>query len=93
MEIKINGKDPYNCTKEEILSAWDALKDAYNIIKRRATLDFTPGMHVYFESKRGIRTSGIVLKVNSTTLLIKADIGGGKWKVSSSMCHHVLKGE
>ncbi len=86
-KITINGKDPYDCTKEEIFAAWDQLKEAYNIIKRRAAMNFRPGMRVYFDSKRGRRVYGTITKVNSSTITLREDDSIGTWKVSTTMLH------
>ena len=86
-KITINGKDPYDCTKEEIFAAWDQLKEAYNIIKRRAAMNFRPGMRVYFDSRKRGRVYGAITKVNSTTVSLTAEGSNVQWKVGTGMLH------
>jgi hypothetical protein len=84
-KVTINGKDPYDCTKDEIFEAWDQLKSAYNIIKRRAALRLHPGMRVYFVSRKRGRVYGTITKVNSTTVNLIQEDNHMSWKVGSSM--------
>jgi hypothetical protein len=87
MDVLINGKNAYNCSKDELNEAFDLLRDAYKFLNIRQSLKFRPGMRVSFVSrKRGVTITGTIKKVNSVTILVTPDDNPyTTWKVSPSL--------
>jgi hypothetical protein len=62
-----------------------AMKMRYAELQRRKAVSFGIGSRVEFTDKLGNNISGIVLKINSKTVMVKADKSGVSWRVTPSL--------
>lgn len=85
MEVLINGKICFTCTKQEIHEAFDVLRNASRLLEQRTAINFYPGQKVSFQSRRGMRVIGTILRVNRTSITIRQDDALTTWKVSPSL--------
>ena len=61
----------------------DAVKLRRTFISKESARGLFIGDSVSFESKRGVRVTGTVAKVNSKTVVV--DTAQGRWKVTASL--------
>ena len=62
-----------------------AIKMRYAELQRHKAISLGVGSRVEFKDKLGNNITGIVLKINSKTVMVKADKSGSSWRVTPSL--------
>jgi hypothetical protein len=72
-------------TNDEINTVIEAIKLQRTWIARSTVQELCVGDRVSFRVKTGGRVRGTVLKLNRKTVIVDADVGGTRYKVSASL--------
>lgn len=83
MKLELNGKSIFECNETELREAGNLLKSAWSIRQQKATATLAVGQRVEFDSRKGMKVTGTIIKVNQKTVSVSTD--QGTWKVSGSL--------
>ena len=82
-DLKTLGQIFAKMDRQDFATVADMYKQAQTICTRREAAAFRVGDAVYFDSKRGMRVTGTIEKINRKT--IKVATPTGLWSVSPSL--------
>ncbi|MFA6335817.1 MAG: hypothetical protein WCX48_09775 [Bacteroidales bacterium] len=88
MNLTIDGKSPYSCTRKELSEAFQILKEASRYAEQMIATKFRPGQKVSFATRKqgGRLIVGTIINVNRTTVTLREENNPmSKWKVSPSL--------
>lgn len=82
-DLKTLGQIFAKMDRQDFATVADLYKQAQTMCSRREAAIFRVGDAVYFNSKRGMKVSGTIQKINTKTIKVSTD--SGIWSVSPGL--------